>query len=49
MAAAVIPLGRGGTPDEAAGGIVFLCSPWSDYVTGQVLPISGGISMGMGA
>jgi 3-oxoacyl-[acyl-carrier protein] reductase len=47
MMAAVIPLGRAGTPSEAAGGVVFLCSPWSDYVTGQVLAVGGGMGMGM--
>ena len=43
----MIPLGRAATPDEAARGIAFLCSPWSDYVTGQVLNVSGGVSIGM--
>jgi 3-oxoacyl-[acyl-carrier protein] reductase len=47
MAAATIPLGRPGTPQEAAGGVFFLCSPWSDYVHGQVLNITGGIPGGM--
>ena len=46
---AMIALGRPGTAAEAAGGIAFLCSPWSDYVTGQVLNVSGGIAFGMGA
>jgi 3-oxoacyl-[acyl-carrier protein] reductase len=46
---AAIALGRPGTAQEAAGGIAFLCSPWSDYVTGQVLNVSGGIAFGMGA
>jgi 3-oxoacyl-[acyl-carrier protein] reductase len=46
---ATIALGRPGTAQEAAGGIAFLCSPWSDYVTGQVLNVSGGIAFGMGA
>ena len=32
----LIPLGRPGTPEEAAGGVFFLCSPWSNYVHGQV-------------
>lgn len=44
-----VPLRRAGTTSEAAGGIAFLCSPWSDYVTGQVLNVSGGIAMGMTA
>ena len=29
MASMLIPLGRPGTPEEAAGGVFFLCSPWS--------------------
>src|SRR3954465_9556914 len=37
MAKFVIPLGRPGTPEEAAGPVLFLCSPWSNYVHGQVL------------
>ncbi len=44
----LIPIGRAGTPREAAGGVVFLCSPWSDYVSGQVLNITGGLQAGMG-
>jgi len=36
------PLGRIGTPDEAAGAVLFFCSPLSDYVTGEVLICSGG-------
>ena len=43
----LIPLGRAGTPAEAAGGVFFLCSPWSNYVTGQVLNITGGHFSGM--
>lgn len=41
------PLGRTGTPQEAAGGIFFLCSPWSNYVHGQVLNVTGGSFLGM--
>jgi 3-oxoacyl-[acyl-carrier protein] reductase len=37
-------LGRAGTPDEAAGGIMLFCLPESDYVTGQVLEVSGGLA-----
>jgi len=44
-----IPLGRPGTPDEAAGAVFFLCSPWSDYVHGQVLNVTGGQTLGMGS
>jgi 3-oxoacyl-[acyl-carrier protein] reductase len=47
MASMLIPLGRPGTPDEAAGGIFFLCSPWSNYVHGQVLNVTGGQFTGM--
>jgi 3-oxoacyl-[acyl-carrier protein] reductase len=36
------PLGRLGTPEEAAGAVLFFCSPLSDYVTGEVLICSGG-------
>jgi 3-oxoacyl-[acyl-carrier protein] reductase len=43
----LIPLGRTGTPQEAAGGVFFLCSPWSNYVHGQVLSVSGGMFAGM--
>ena len=42
---AQIPLGRAGTPDEAAGGVLLLCLPESDYITGQVLEVSGGLTM----
>ncbi len=47
MASMLIPLGRPGTPEEAAGGIFFLCSPWGNYVHGQVLNITGGQFVGM--
>jgi 3-oxoacyl-[acyl-carrier protein] reductase len=47
MASMLIPLGRPGKPEEAAGGVFFLCSPWSNYVTGQVLNITGGQFTGM--
>jgi 3-oxoacyl-[acyl-carrier protein] reductase len=47
MAAMVIPLQRPGTPEEAAGGIFFLCSPWANYVHGQCLNITGGQFGGM--
>ncbi|MFD9940443.1 SDR family NAD(P)-dependent oxidoreductase [Nonomuraea sp. NPDC059023] len=38
----MIPLGRGGTPEEAAGSVFLLCLPESDYVSGQVLVCGGG-------
>src|SRR6201986_1136414 len=47
MAQAVIPLGRGATPTEAAGPVLFLCSPLSNYVPGQVLNVTGGLFGGM--
>jgi 3-oxoacyl-[acyl-carrier protein] reductase len=47
MASAIIPLGRPASPEEAAGGIFFLCSPWSNYVHGQTLHVTGGIFGGM--
>jgi 3-oxoacyl-[acyl-carrier protein] reductase len=46
-ASLVIPLGRGARPEEAAGAIFFLCSPWSNFVTGQVLTVNGGQMTGM--
>ncbi|WP_028059041.1 SDR family NAD(P)-dependent oxidoreductase [Candidatus Solirubrobacter pratensis] len=47
VASMVIPLGRPGTPEEAAGGVFFLCSPWSNFIHGQVLNITGGQFTGM--
>ena len=47
MAAMLIPLGRPGTPEEAAGGVFYLCSPWSNFVHGQVLNVTGGQFTGM--
>ena len=47
MASMLIPIGRPGTPEEAAGGVFFLCSPWSNFVHGQVLNITGGQFTGM--
>jgi 3-oxoacyl-[acyl-carrier protein] reductase len=47
LAGTVIPLGRPATPREAAGPIFFLCSPWSNFVHGQVLTASGGQMTGM--
>ncbi|MEO7247079.1 MAG: 2-dehydro-3-deoxy-D-gluconate 5-dehydrogenase KduD [Novosphingobium sp.] len=37
-----IPTGRWGRPEDIAGAAVFLASPASDYVTGQVLAVDGG-------
>ena len=47
MAALIIPLGRSATPEEAAGPVFFLCSPWANYVHGQVLNVTGGQFGGM--
>jgi len=38
----MIPLGRAGTPEEAAGSVYLLCIPESDYVSGQTLVAGGG-------
>jgi 3-oxoacyl-[acyl-carrier protein] reductase len=38
----LIPLGRGGTAEEAAGSVYLFCSPDSDYVSGQVILVNGG-------
>ena len=47
MAPMIIPLGRPATPEDAAGPIFFLCSPWSNFVHGQVITASGGQTTGM--
>ena len=39
-----IPLGHGGTPEEAAGAVYLFCIPESDYVSGQTLMCSGGLT-----
>jgi len=43
MMAKMIPMGRAGTPHEAAGAVLFFASPLSDYVSGQVLEVAGGM------
>jgi len=40
----VIPLGRGGTPEDAAGAVYLLCIPESDYISGQTLMCTGGLT-----
>lgn len=41
----LVPLGRAGTPEEAAGSIYLFCIPESDYVSGQVLLVGGGVNI----
>ncbi|BBY00201.1 SDR family NAD(P)-dependent oxidoreductase [Mycobacterium seoulense] len=41
----LIPLGRAGTPAEAAGAVYLLCSPESDYVSAQTLVCGGGVNI----
>jgi 3-oxoacyl-[acyl-carrier protein] reductase len=43
LAFKLIPMGRGGTPVEAAGALLFFASPLSNYVSGQVLEVTGGL------
>ncbi|MCP3867285.1 MAG: 3-oxoacyl-ACP reductase FabG [Gammaproteobacteria bacterium] len=40
-----IPSGRFGQPDDIAGLVVFLASPLADYITGQAIPVDGGLSI----
>jgi 3-oxoacyl-[acyl-carrier protein] reductase len=42
--AKMIPLGRAGVPDEAAGAVYLFCTPESDYITGQVVVCGGGLT-----
>lgn len=41
----MVPLGRAGTPEEAAGSVYLLCIPESDYISGEVVLVGGGISL----
>lgn len=45
MLPAMVPVGRAGTPEEAAGAVYLFCIPESNYVSGQVLLVGGGINM----
>ena len=38
-----IPMGRPGSPEDVAAAAVFLASPGADYITGQVVHVSGGM------
>ena len=41
----LIPLGRGGTPEEAADAVYLFCTPESNYISGQVVVAGGGLLM----
>ena len=41
----MVPLGRAGTPEEAAGGIYLFCIPESDYISGEIVLVGGGVSI----
>jgi 3-oxoacyl-[acyl-carrier protein] reductase len=47
MGTMLIPIGRAGTPEEAAGGIFLLCTPWANFIHGQVINVTGGQFGGM--
>jgi NAD(P)-dependent dehydrogenase (short-subunit alcohol dehydrogenase family) len=38
------PMGRAGTPEEAAAAILWLCSPQASFITGQALAVDGGVT-----
>ncbi len=40
---AMIPMGRGGTPAEAAGAVLLFCLPQSNYISGQMIEVTGGL------
>lgn len=42
----LIPVKRLGSPEDIAGVVLFLCSPAAAYVTGQVITVDGGLSLG---
>ncbi|MFT5259764.1 MAG: 3-oxoacyl-[acyl-carrier protein] reductase [Saprospiraceae bacterium] len=41
-----IPMARLGSPDDVAGAVAYLASPWAEYVTGSVIHVNGGMYMG---
>jgi 3-oxoacyl-[acyl-carrier protein] reductase len=45
LAPRMIPLGRGATAEEAAGGIILMASPFAAYITGHTLEVTGGVGI----
>jgi len=43
-----VPLGRIGQPADVGRAAVFLCDPANDWITGAILPVDGGLSLGPG-
>jgi len=41
----LIPLGRSGTPEEAAGAVYLFCTPESNYISGQTVVVGGGFEL----
>ena len=41
----IVPLKRMGLPEDTASAVVFLASKEADFITGQVLSVSGGLTM----